>query len=1018
MEFVVLGPAEIRRADGRGEPVTGRLQRVLLGVLLARANQAVPVDVLTEALWGERPDARAGQRLHLHVHRLRGTLGEPDRLSFGPDGYRLRVLPGEVDAERFEARVGEGVDLAGRDPRRAVGVLRQALALWHGVPFAETDVPALGDWAHRLAERRLVAHEALCEAEVACGAYAAVIGELTGLVREHPLRERLHGLLMIALYRSGRQSEALAAYREARETLVEELGLEPGPELRELERRMLAGEPVNVGGEGQPQVAVPAQLPGDVTGFAGREAELAELDGLLSGTGPAVVSAVTGTAGVGKTALAVRWAHRVRERFPDGQLYVDLRGYGPDQPVAPEDALGGFLRGLGLDGAAIPQDTAERAARFRTLVDRRRMLVVLDNARSVEQVRPLLPGSPACFALVTSRDALAGLVAREGAHRVSLERLSRGEARDLLREALGARVAAEPAATDALIERCARLPLALRITAELARSRPASCLADLAHELADQQGSLDLLDADGDPHTAVRAVFSWSYRRLGQDVARVFRLLGLHPGHDTDAYAVAAMAGLGPREARRALTVLLRAHLVDQVSGGRYQPHDLLRAYAAELAAATDGAAAREAALNRLLDFYLSTASAAMDAVTPYESYRRPKVPAWGGEAPPLASHDHALRWLDAERDNLLEIGRHGDAAFTIDMAETIWRYLDIGGYLDELITLSVRELRESRAVGNLLTEAHARGRLGLTLSRLGRDHEEAISHLQQSLTAYEQAGEPELQAIAHNNLGIANVRRGKLSKGLDHFELALARNGPTGPWTLRRAATVNMVVSLKGLGRYEEALGHMENALELCRRHGDETNESNVRAGLAELCALMGRGEQAREQATRALAMARKTGYRGVEGDCLRLLGVLCRERGDHEQALALHQEALTLAHDVGDAGSLIETSNELAATHAAAGHPAAALRLYDEAVALATEADQRKSLADTHAGAAAVHAGLGAHDEARAHWHLALGHYEALDLPQAADVRARLAAAERADGADGADGVERAEPGGEVSR
>ncbi|ONI92319.1 hypothetical protein ALI22I_04450 [Saccharothrix sp. ALI-22-I] len=317
----------------------------------------------------------------------------------------------------------------------------------------------------------------------------------------------------------------------------------------------------------------------DVRGFVGRDAELAELDNLLSTGEAAVISAVAGTAGVGKTALAVRWAHRVRERFPDGQLYVDLRGYGPDQPVSPEDALAGFLRALDLEGAAIPQDLAERAARFRTLVARSRMLILLDNARTVEQLRPLLPGGSSCFVVVTSRDALAGLVAREGAHRLDLDRLPSEDAHRLLRELLGDRVDAEPGAARALVERCARLPLALRITAELIRSRPTRGLSEFVDELSGQQGALDLLDADGDPHTAVRAVFSWSYRRLDAVAARVFRLLGLHPGHDADDHAAAALAGVSLRETRRALDMLRRAHLVDQISDGRYQPHDLLRAY-------------------------------------------------------------------------------------------------------------------------------------------------------------------------------------------------------------------------------------------------------------------------------------------------------------------------------------------------------------------------------------------------------------------------------------------------------
>ncbi|GAB3006113.1 AfsR/SARP family transcriptional regulator [Saccharothrix stipae] len=530
MEIRVLGPVEVRHGE-RVEVLSGRLQRTLLGVLLERANQPVPVDVLTDALWGDRPDPRTARRLQLHVHRLRGVLDAPDRLTFCPNGYRLRTRPEEVDAERFEALVKAGVATSGREPQRAIESLRAALTLCRGTPFADLEVPALTDWARRLAERRLAAVESLYQAELACGLHEAVIGELSDLVREHPWRERLHELLMTTLHRAGRRSEALEVYRRARHALVSELGLEPGPRLRELHRRVLADDlPTQTP---TPEVRparrdVPAQLPVDVRGFAGREAELAELDGLLSAEAPVTISTVSGAAGVGKTALAIRWAHRVRDRFPDGQLYADLRGYGPDEPTSAADVLAGFLRSLGLDGAAIPDDLDERAARFRTLLDQRRVLILLDNARTVERVRPLLPAGSSCFTLVTSRDPLAGLVARYGAHRVCLERLSSADAVDLLRGLLGTRADVEPEAVAALVERCAGLPLALRVAAEVVRSRPGRALGEPAAELADRPDALDPLITDDDPRTSVRAVFSGSCQRLDHAVAKVFRRYGRH----------------------------------------------------------------------------------------------------------------------------------------------------------------------------------------------------------------------------------------------------------------------------------------------------------------------------------------------------------------------------------------------------------------------------------------------------------------------------------------------------------
>ncbi|UED88162.1 AfsR/SARP family transcriptional regulator [Streptomyces profundus] len=995
MRFLVLGPVQIQRDGDAPEAVSGRLRRTLLGVLLARADQPVPVDHLTETLWGEQPDERAGQRLHLHVHRLRAALDTPDRLVFDNDGYRLRVHPQEIDAQHFEDLATQGQDLLGDDPRRAATALSQALALWRGTPFTGLDVPLLTDWTHRLTERRLAASEALYEARITCGQETAVVAELTALVRQHPLRERLHGLLMVALHRSGRQSDALAAYRDARERLVDELGLEPGPELRDLERRVLAGDPIELGGQHTPHPAVPAQLPTDVTGFAGRDTELAELDQLLlhrlTTHGPVVISAVAGTAGVGKTALAVRWAHQARDHFPDGQLYVDLRGYGPDQPIAPEDALAGFLRALGVEGAGIPQETAERAARFRTLVDGRRMLIVLDNARSAEQIRPLLPGSPTCRALVTSRDTLAGLVAREGAHRLSLDRLPLDDARALMADMLGTRTHAEPEATDTLIEQCARLPLALRITAELARSQPTRTITDLAEELADQQETLDLLDIDGDPHTAVRAVFSWSYRQLPPDAARVFRLLGLHPGHDIDPHAAAALADRPLRPTRRALRTLLRAHLIDQSTTSRYQPHDLLRAYAAELATTADSHTEREAALTRLRHYYRATASTAMDALAPYETARRPTVPTWPGEAPPLTTHDHALRWLDTERANLVEATRHGDPTFVTTLSETLWRYFDIGGYYDESTTVHTRALEAATTTGDTLGEANARRLLGVTLERVGRNLEAAIDHLQQALTLYEHLGESPLVAAALLNLGNVHNSRGDNAQARRHYEATLELSD--GDWALRRAALINLSGTLRQLGHHQAAIHHLTEALPLCREHNEKPNEANIHSGLALCYAAMGETDQAFAHVRRGLDLARSTSYRLIEAHCLRVLGILHQQRDNLPQALHWHQEAVTLARAIGNSGLIATALNGLAAAQAQAGHPHEALRTYHEATAVATEGDHREKLAHTHEGLAELHTDLGDHPTARHHWQQALTRYEALGLPQATTIRTRLA-------------------------
>lgn len=995
MEFEVLGPVLVRRG-GRVTMLTGRLQSSLLGVLLLRANQPVSVDALIDVLWGDQLDARATQKLQLHVHRLRGVLAEPDRLSFSPAGYRLQVLPGELDAERFESLLDEAHAVADHDPQRAIELLRGALDMWTGDPFRDMDVSMLADWALRLVELRLVALETLYQAELACGLNAAVIGELRELVRQYPVRERLHGLLMGALYRAGRQAEALQVYRTARNMLVKELGVEPAPELRALHERMLTGEPLVLAVEASPPTA-PAQLPMNVRVFVGRDAEHAELDGLLStGTG-AVVAAVTGTAGVGKTALAVRWAHRVRDRFPDGQLYVDLRGYGPDQPVSPADALAGFLRALGADGAGIPQDLAERAARFRTMVASSRILIVLDNARTVEQLRPLLPGSPSCFVVVTSRDALVGLVAREGAHRLALDRLPRADACALFRTLLGDRADAEPEAVCALGEQCARLPLALRITAELIRSRSTHSLREFVDELSGRQDSLDLLDLDGDPHTAVRAVFSWSYHSLDRVAARMFRLLGLHPGHDTDEYAAAALAGADLRETRRALDVLRRAHLVDQCSAGRYQSHDLLRAYASELTASTDSADEREGALSRLLSYYMHTASTAMDVVARDDYAQRPSTPKPGGEVPVFATYDHAWRWLDAERANLLEAGRHREPGFVINLSRTVWRYLDIGGYYNDAMILHTRALDAARILVDERAEAGARRVLGVTLARLG-SHRDAADHLTRALVVFRRTGDHLFEIATLSVLGSVYRKKGELEKATRWLEQAIALIDPDMSWYLRCVVMIHYVRNLLSLGRPQKALRYLDATFTLCQDNHDNHLECNVMCALARAYVHIGRDNDAFDHAHRNLANAREAGFRAIEADCLRVLGVVHRRRGDREQALRHHEEAVKLARAVGDTELIAETLNALASTHAFAGHPAEALRCHGDALTVATEASERGELANAHVGIGDVHAQRGEHDLARGHWLRALEVSSGFGALRTAEVRARLDCAPKA--------------------
>jgi DNA-binding SARP family transcriptional activator len=540
VRFGILGSLQVIAGDPNdpGTISAARL-RVLLAVLLWRANQPVPTDELAELVWDGAPPSGVPEATRALVMRLRRRLGTAagTRIVTRAPGYAIEVSADELDASQFEAltrQAGEAVRV--RRWAQAAGTAAEALGLWRGAPLADVPSQLLRDqWVPHLDQLHAQALDWRIEADLHDGRHEQMISELQDLTSRHPLRERFHGQLMLALYRCGRQAEALAAYQRARDALVTELGVEPEPGLRDLHQRILSFDPaLAITGQGRiaetgPQPGTPRELPPAVPGFTGRSAELQALTRLLDqpgqqGADTIVVSVIGGTAGVGKTALAVHWAHRVAGRFPDGQLYVNLRGYDPAQPVPATDALAGFLLSLGVPGQDIPPEAEQRAARYRSLLSGKRMLVILDNAGSAGQVRPLLPGTGACTVVVTSRDALAGLVARDGAARLNLDVLPLEDAVALLRVLIGTRAVTEPGAVAELAEQCCRLPLALRVAAELAASRPAVPLAGLTAELADRRTRLDLLGAGGDPSTEVRAVFSWSYLRLDAEAARPITL--------------------------------------------------------------------------------------------------------------------------------------------------------------------------------------------------------------------------------------------------------------------------------------------------------------------------------------------------------------------------------------------------------------------------------------------------------------------------------------------------------------
>ena len=1020
----LLGPVRAWRGDQELALGASR-RRAVLGLLAIRANRVVSRDELVDGIWGEDPPASSVNALHGYVAGLRTVL-EPRRARRAPGrvlvasgpGYTLRLEAGQLDTEVFGEHLAEAHGLRARgDLAGAARSLDAGLRLWQSTPLSGI----AGPWAQierfRLGEQRLTAIEERVEVMLALGRHAEAAAQLAGLVVEHPLRERFRGQLMLALYRCGRQAEALAAFADSRRVLSKELGIEPGAGLRRLHERILDADatldPPSVPSAGsvaarrEQEHPGPAQLPGDVDAFTGRTQELAALHRLLAaaggqpGTGgrarAMVISAVSGTAGVGKTALAVHWARRVADEFPDGQLYVNLRGYDPGQPMPPADALAGFLRALGRAGQDIPLDVEERAAAYRTLLDGRRVLVVLDNAATVEQVRPLLPGSPSCLVVVTSRDSLAGLVARHGAHRIDLDSLPPGDAAGLLRVLIGERADAEPGAVAALATQCARLPLALRVAAEFAVANPEISIGHLTGEFADEQGRLDLLEAGGDARTSVRGVFSWSYRHLPADAARAFRLAGLHPGPDLDAYAVAALTATTLNHARDVLARLAQAHLIQCGRPGRYAMHDLLRSYARQLAAAEDDADVRQAAMTSLFDYYLGAAASAMDALVPAERSRRPRIPPPPTAAPAMAGPAAAREWLDIERADLLAVAAHtaqcGWPRHATRLAATLFSYLATGGHNTEAIVLHAHALNAARELGDRAAEATTLVSLGEVEWRLGR-FPQGVGRYDQALALFREIGDRAGEAQVHGNLGLIAWRQGRFVQASGHYQRGMTAFREIGDRTGEARALDNLGAIGRRLGQYQQAADYNRRALAAFREIGDQIGEARALGNLALVCRRQGLMEQAAGHLQQSLFISRQIGDRACEAEALSDLGEVFLHQGCYPQAVDHYLQALALFREIGHRACEAQALSGYGNVLLAAGQPGQAFIQHAAALAMADQMGDKYQQACAHDGLACARQAGGDLSQARHHWQRALALYTDLDVPEAGEVSARLAA------------------------
>jgi DNA-binding SARP family transcriptional activator len=904
MRFGVLGPVEICDGDEH-LPVGGPQQRALLAVLLVNANQVVSVDRLVDYLWGDDPPATARGLLQGCVAGLRRALraaGAPEagRLQTAAPGYLLRVEPGEFDLDEFE-RLARAAGAAG-DPEQAHALLVAALSRWRGPPLADIELDGLNGVRTRLADRRLAVLEQRIELDLRLGRRTTLIPELQNLVRDYPLRERLWGQLMQALHQADRRADALRAYRDLRRSLVEQLGVEPGPTLQRLHRAILAGEvpsPAPPAPEGHTD-RVPAQLPAAPSAFTGRASHLKRIDELVSEPhhGPRV-AVISGMAGVGKTALAIHWGHRVRERFADGQLYVNLRGYASSTPMRPIEALAGFLHALQVPAERIPTDLDQATGQYRSLLASRRMLIVLDNAYSLEQVRPLVPGADGCLVLVTSREQLGGLVAIEGAAHVRLDVLDRGEARDLLGRLLGEqRVEAEPRAAEELARLCGYLPLALRVAAADLTVHPRLGIGQLAARLTTGD-RLAELTVDQDEQAAVSAAFDQSYAALPADARRLFRLLGLAPGPYTAVDGAAALAGTARSDTARLLNRLASAHLLDRPAPDAYTLHDLLRGYASRRSHEEDPAEDRRAALDRLFAWYLTGADAAARLLYP-EALRLPRPDPSGAG---FEDRSEALAWLEAERSNLVAAIRHatehGTHPAAYHLADALQGFYQMRSYYIEWLAVAGAQLAAARADGNLLAEVAAERNLGRVHMHQHR-HQDAIEHYQRALELGERAGWVEAQATTLNGLGIVYRHLQRLPEAMDCFHRALALNQRSGQLDRQAPILVNLAAMSSELGQLRQAADFAEHALRIYSGLGSPRGETISLGVLGEIYQLLGRLDEARDNLSRAMALAQEIGEMSQQSARQHALAAVHRDAGRYAEALVLAEAALASAREL----------------------------------------------------------------------------------------------------------------------
>ncbi|WP_161962406.1 AfsR/SARP family transcriptional regulator [Nocardioides speluncae] len=897
VRFEVLGTPRVTVA-GTELAIGGRRQRVVLALLLAQPNRSVSVDALIDATWSGEPPGTAREQIQTAVWKLRRVLGAERVVSAGA-GYRLRVETGELDAEEFAALVESATTKTDASERAAM--LDVALGMWRSETAYDglVDVEPLFAGSRRLDERRLHAFQERIRADLDCGRAEQVVDEIEAVANEHPLREQLIELWMRALYQAGRRADALTAYAVARDRLADATGLDPGPALQELQAAILADDPRLAETRPGPMVIVPAQLPPATADFVGRTETMAALDRLLLDARrvAAPVAVVSGPPGVGKTTLAVQWGHLHRDRFPDGQLVVNLRGFDRALPAEPLEALASFLRALGTPEEQIPPDTEDAAARYRSLLADRALLVVLDNAASADQVRPLLPGSANCATLITSRETLTGLVAHHGARVVGVDMLDADESEELLERMLGAnRVAAEPEGAEMLAVECDHLPLALRIAAANLAVNPHDLIADHAARLGEE--GLDALSVDADNPGAVAAAFSQSYAALDAPAQRMFRILGLFPGPDFTSYAVGALADLAPKAARRLLDRLAAAHMIRPVTSDRFAFHDLLHRYAGRLADSEESAGEREAARRRLLDWYGHSMRAVAEHLSP--SAVLLPLPTQGDLPVPFNDAARADRWVQDEVANVTATARlaadMGDARTAVALPTTLATRYWLARHAPEWLTMVEIADRASEHSEDRWARA-ALLRVQGIYQLLDGDQRLAPELFAKSLDLVRLSGWTDLEPIALSSLGGAQAKVGDYSAAMETFRMAVQRGRTTENGHGLFLALHNLSLVEGWLGELGNAVEHAREAVPLARTSNRPNSKPTGEELLAELLVMRGEYAEAAQLVDDAIAGFREAGDIFGEVMTLNTRARLLLGRGCHNEARNLSASNLALA-------------------------------------------------------------------------------------------------------------------------